>query len=291
VEADEYDTAFFDKRSKFVHYRPRTLVLNNLEYDHADIFEDLDAIARQFHHLVRTVPGNGRLIVNGADRNLRRVLDMGCWTPVEYFGGTGHGWSAEAAGDAPGTFVVADPEGGSTRFNWRLMAEYNILNATAALAAARHAGVQPGDARRAVESFKSVKRRMEEVARINGIVVLDDFAHHPTAVRGTLSALREAAGGRIICILEPRSNTMRMGVQKDALREALAPADAVFIYQAPEMQWDAHELASESVVVLNDTSAVIEQVSAAARPGDRIIVMSNGDFENLTRRLVERLNR
>lgn len=289
VEADEYDTAFFDKRSKFVHYRPRTLVLNNLEFDHADIFDDLDAVMRQFHHLIRTVPGSGRLIVNGSDDNLRRLLDAGCWTPVEYFGGKGNDWSAAA--DDSGAFTIRDPSGVEVRFTWRLMAAYNVMNATAALAAARHAGVSPADARPAIESFRSVKRRLETVAQTGGVTVYDDFAHHPTAVRGTLSALRSTTGGRVVCILEPRSNTMRMGVQKDALREALALADRVFVHDSPEVDWDAHELENESVVVLTDIDGIIERAADEARPGDRIVVMSNGGFENLTRRLVERLER
>lgn len=290
VEADEYDTAFFDKRSKFVHYRPRTLVLNNLEFDHADIFDDLDAIMRQFHHLIRTVPGSGRLIVNGSDDNLRRVLDAGCWTPVEYFGGAGNGWSA-ALEDGSGAFTVRDPAGVDVRFTWRLMADYNVMNATAALAAAHHAGVSPVDARPAIASFRSVKRRLETVAQTGGVTVYDDFAHHPTAVRRTLSALRSTTGGRVVCILEPRSNTMRMGVQKHALRDALALADSVFVHDSPEIGWDAHELENESVVVLSDTGEIIERVADQVRPDDRIVVMSNGGFENLTRRLVERLDR
>jgi len=286
VEADEYDTAFFDKRSKFVHYHPRTLVLNNLEFDHADIFDNLDAIVRQFHHLVRTVPGNGLLVVNGDDANLLRVLDMGCWTPVEFFRGTGSDWRGVAD---HGGFAVSGPQG-ETRFQWDLMADYNVLNATAAIAAASHTGVRPDDARPAVQSFQSVKRRMEVVARVGDIVVYDDFAHHPTAVRQTLSALREAAdAGRVICVLEPRSNTMRMGLQKDALRDALSTADVTYVYQSPELQWDAHELESESVVVLDDTGVIIDRVCRTSREGDRIIIMSNGGFENLTRRLVERL--
>jgi len=289
VEADEYDTAFFDKRSKFVHYRPRTLVLNNLEFDHADIFDDLAAVTRQFHHLIRTVPGNGRLIVNGADANLERVLDMGCWTPVEYFQEAGGDWCARPGADGSGTFTVTGPGDVDARFTWRLAARYNMLNATAALAAAHHAGVPPIDARAAVESFRSVKRRMEEVARINGITIIDDFAHHPTAVAQTLSALRDGGGGRVICILEPRSNTMRMGVQKEALPAALALADRAYVYQGPELQWDAHELETETVVVLNDTGSIIERVRDAGRSGDRIVVMSNGGFEGLTRRLVARL--
>ncbi|HSH43338.1 MAG TPA: UDP-N-acetylmuramate:L-alanyl-gamma-D-glutamyl-meso-diaminopimelate ligase [Arenicellales bacterium] len=291
VEADEYDTAFFDKRSKFVHYRPRTLVLNNLEFDHADIFDDLKAIMRQFHHLVRTVPGNGRLIVNGEDDNLRQVLEMGCWTPVEYFGEAGGNWIAQADDGTAGRFSVTDPAGVRTRYDWRLMAQYNVMNATAALAAARHAGVAPGDAREAIAAFRSVKRRMELVARAGGVAVYDDFAHHPTAVRRTLEALRASGDGRVICILEPRSNTMRMGIDRGALRQALSLADAAYVYQAPEVQWDAHELDSSSVVTVDDTDAIIERVCRHSRPGDRVVIMSNGGFENLTRRLVERLNR
>ncbi len=289
VEADEYDTAFFDKRSKFVHYHPRTLILNNVEYDHADIFDDLDAVIRQFHHLVRTVPGNGRLIVNGGDNNVRRILEMGCWTPVEYFGGPGNDWSVETSEPGWTAFTLRDPDGTDFRFTWHVMADYNALNAAAALAAARHAGVGPADARPAIESFRSVKRRMEIVARMNGVTVIDDFAHHPTAIRRTLSALRDTGGGRLVCILEPGSNTMRMGVQKDALREALSLADVVFVYHGPGLQWDVRELASESVVVVNDTAAIIERVHGDSRPGDRIVVMSNAGFEGMTRRLVERL--
>lgn len=292
VEGDEYDTAFFDKRSKFVHYRPRTLVLNNLEFDHADIFDDLDAIMRQFHHLVRTVPGNGRLIVNGDDRNLAKVLEMGCWTPVERFGrlGAGHDWSLEISGS--GGFRLQGSHGVSVHYEWDLIAGYNVMNAAAALGAASHAGVGPEQAGSAIRSFRSVKRRLEQVARIKDVTVYDDFAHHPTAVRQTLTALRDTGSdGRIICVFEPRSNTMRMGVQKDSLHEALSLADESLVYRAPELKWDARELKSESIVVLNDTGEIIERLVNNSLPGDRIVVMSNGGFENLTRRLIERLDR
>ena len=299
VEADEYDTAFFDKRSKFVHYHPRTLVLNNLEFDHADIFDDLEAVMRQFHHLIRTVPGNGRLIVNGDDDNLARVLEMGCWTPVERFGrpGAGHEWSVDlvekkgaGTGSELGGFRLQGPGGEVTEYGWELIAGSNAMNAAAALAAAHHAGVRPGQAEAAIRSFRSVKRRMELVGRVNGIAVYDDFAHHPTAVRQTLASLRRAGTGRIICVFEPRSNTMRMGVQKDALREALSLADESVVYQPPELKWDARELNSESIVVLNDTGRIIDRLQTIGVPGDRIVVMSNGGFENLTRRLIERLD-
>lgn len=293
VEADEYDTAFFDKRSKFVHYRPRTLVLNNLEYDHADIFDNLEAIMRQFHHLIRTVPGNGRLIVNGGDDNLDKVLQMGCWTPVEYFGppGAGHAWSVEPAESVDNGFRLNGPGNTSIDYEWGLMADYNTLNAAAALAAAHHAGVGPEQAGPAIRSFRSVKRRLEQVAQVNDVTIIDDFAHHPTAVGRTLTALRATGtGGRIICVFEPRSNTMRMGVQKEALRDALSLADWALVYQSPEITWDVGELASESVVVLRSTTDIIERVCRESRPGDRVVVMSNGGFEGLTRRLVERLS-
>ena len=292
VEADEYDTAFFDKRSKFVHYHPRTLVLNNLEYDHADIFDDLGSIIRQFHYLVRTVPGNGRLIVNGSDRNLARVLEMGYWTPVERFGPADRDYEWSVASDGPGGFSLRGPAGIDLQYRWRLMAEYNTSNAVAALAAAYHAGVHPADARSAITTFRSVKRRLEQVAQINGVTVYDDFAHHPTAVHQTIAGLRrERNDGRILCIFEPRSNTMRLGVHKEALRKALSTADEAVVYQSPGMKWDAGELGTESIVVLNDTGRIIEYVKRVAAPGDRVVVMSNGGFENLVRRLVDELSR
>ena len=292
VEADEYDTAFFDKRSKFVHYHPRTLVLNNLEFDHADIFENLDAIIRQFHYLVRTVPGNGRLVVNGDDRNLGEVVEMGCWTPVEYFGAAREScdWSVDSAGTEPGGFRLRGPGGIDVEYDWQLLADYNVLNAAGALAAARHAGVEPDSARAAIRSFRSVKRRLEQVAEVGGVIVYDDFAHHPTAVRETIAALRRhRREGRIVCVFEPRSNTMRMGVNRDALRRALSTADEAIVYQSPGMKWNASELDSPSVVVLDDTDEIIERVRRTSLPGDRVVVMSNGGFEDLVRRLVSRL--
>lgn len=292
VEADEYDTAFFDKRSKFVHYHPLTLILNNLEYDHADIFNDLDAIIRQFHHLVRTVPGKGRIIANGEDNNINKLIKLGCWTPIEWFGrnGFGYDWSVELPRSQADEFRLKGPECVDEQYEWQLMAEYNVLNAAAALAAAYHVGVRPGDTRSAIRSFRSVKRRMQKVTEVNGVTMYDDFAHHPTAVRQTLAALRHNQDdGRIICIFEPRSNTMRMGVQIDALREALTLADRVLVYQSPEVNWDARELENESVVIVDNTAAIIEYICRDSRPGDRIVIMSNGGFENLTQRLLDRL--
>ncbi|MGA8260101.1 MAG: UDP-N-acetylmuramate:L-alanyl-gamma-D-glutamyl-meso-diaminopimelate ligase [Arenicellales bacterium] len=292
VEADEYDTAFFDKRSKFVHYHPRTLVMNNLEFDHADIFVDLEAIIRQFHYLVRTVPGNGRLVVNGSDPNLAAVIEMGCWTPVEYFGTAGErcDWSVDSRGTEPGGFRLRGPGGMDVEYDWQLLADYNASNAAGALAAAHHAGVDPDSARSAIRSFRSVKRRLERVADLNGVTIYDDFAHHPTAVRRTIAALRQhRREGRIVCVFEPRSNTMRMGVNRESLQQALSTADEAIVYQSPGMKWNARELETASVVVLDDIDEIIERVHRTSRPGDRVVIMSNGGFEDLVRRLVSRM--
>src|SRR5581483_7712209 len=224
IEADEYDTAFFDKRSKFVHYRPRTAVLNNLEFDHADIFPDLAAIETQFHHLVRTVPGNGLILANGREQSMQRVIDRGCWTPIEWLG-RADGWTAaEPAADGEfEVFFAGKPQG---RVRWELLGGHNRMNALAALAAARHAGVPVSGGIQALAQFRSVRRRMELRGTANGVTVYDDFAHHPTAIESTIAGLRHKAGsGRILAVLEPRSNTMKMGVMKDALAASLREAD------------------------------------------------------------------
>jgi len=293
VEADEYDTAFFDKRSKFVHYHPRTLVLNNLEFDHADIFDNLAAIKNQFHHLIRTVPGTGGLIVNAQDANLAEVLAMGVWTPVERFAAAGGGceWTVEQPVSRRGTLRIRGPATRDVCAEWLLPAGYNALNAVAAVAAAGHAGIDPMDAAPALGSFRSVKRRLEHIAEINGVSIFDDFAHHPTAVRETLEALAgEPVPGRVFCVFEPRSNTMRRGIQREALGRALALADTAIIYQAPEMTWDARELQGKTIVVLDQTQDIIERLRNDCRAGDRVVIMSNGGFENLTKRLVDHLS-
>ncbi|HEX6827951.1 MAG TPA: UDP-N-acetylmuramate:L-alanyl-gamma-D-glutamyl-meso-diaminopimelate ligase, partial [Burkholderiales bacterium] len=236
IEADEYDTAFFDKRSKFVHYRPRTAVLNNLEFDHADIFSDLDAIETQFHHLVRTVPGNGLLVVNGRDAALARVLERGCWSGKEVFGGR-EGWDGRWLRD--GAIEVLFQGGPQGMLRWELLGEHNLMNALAALAAARHAGVPARTSIEALAQFRNVKRRMEVRGVVNGITVYDDFAHHPTAIATTLSGLRGRVDReRILAVLDPRSNTMKLGVWKDSLAASLAGADRVFCYTA-NLGWDA----------------------------------------------------
>ena len=294
VEADEYDTAFFDKRSKFVHYRPRTLVMNNLEFDHADIFEDLEAIQRQFHHLVRTVPGSGLIVTPLADGNLHEVLDMGCWTPVEHFDpdmeATWHAAAASADGSAFDVVCETERVG---RVEWELTGRHNMANALAALAAARHAGVTPQQGVAALNRFRSVKRRMELRGEVRGVRLYDDFAHHPTAIRTTLAGLRAQVGDvRIHAVLEPRSNTMRMGVMADRLADALGEADSVHLYVPPDLGWDAGAALAPLGPALHlaaDTETIVQRVAASARPGEVVLVMSNGGFENIHQRLLEAL--
>ena len=290
IEADEYDTAFFDKRSKFVHYRPRTVVLNNLEFDHADIFADLAAIETQFHHLVRTVPGKGRLVVNGREASLDRVLARGCWTPVERFGESGE-WSCGPV-DADGAcdiLLVGMPQG---RLNWRLLGEHNRLNALAAIAAARHVGVPPAVAIDALSRFANVKRRMEVKGVAGGVTVYDDFAHHPTAIATTLAGLRAKVGAaRILAVLEPRSNTMKLGTMKAELPGSLADADQVFCYGA-NLGWDATEALAPlgaQAQTFDQLDALVAAVRQAARTGDHVLVMSNGGFGGVHGKLLAAL--
>ena len=292
IEADEYDTAFFDKRSKFVHYRPRTAILNNLEFDHADIFDDLRAIETQFHHLVRTIARNGRIVVNGGDEALARVLARGAWSEIERFAETvAHAeppplW--ELAADS--TLRLAGAPVG--RIECALPGRHNRLNAVAALAAARHAGVPVAESLRALAVFRGVKRRMELRGRVNGIVVFDDFAHHPTAIAATLEGLRQSEpAGRILAVLEPRSNTMKLGTMKAALPGSLAAADRVFCYAA-NLGWDAGAALAplgDRALVSDDLGRLVDVVVEAARPGDRIVVMSNGGFGGVHGRLLEAL--
>jgi UDP-N-acetylmuramate: L-alanyl-gamma-D-glutamyl-meso-diaminopimelate ligase len=291
IEADEYDTAFFDKRSKFVHYRPRTAILNNLEFDHADIFPDLAAIETQFHHLVRTVPGNGRLVVNGGEASLGRVLARGCWSEVERFGlaevpGTGPGWTIAV----DGTILLGGAPQGTLAFGEA--GRHNQLNALAAIAAARHAGVPVAVSLAALAAFKGVKRRLELRGTVNGVAVYDDFAHHPTAIATTIDGLRRRVGAaRILAVLEPRSNTMKLGAMKEALPGSLAGADRVWCYAA-NVGWDvAGALASlgAKVGVHDDLSTLVDALVAAARPGDHVLVMSNGGFGGIHDRLLRGL--
>ena len=291
VEADEYDTAFFDKRSKFVHYRPRTLILNNLEFDHADIFPDLAAIQRQFHHLLRTVPGSGRVIVHGQDAHLAEVLAMGCWTPVERFG-VGD-WEARDVNPDGSAFTVAyqgEPQG---RAEWTQLGMHNVYNALAVLAAARQAGVPVTRALDALRDFRGVKRRLEARGAVNGVAVYDDFAHHPTAIATTLAGLRARVGAQpIIAVLEPRSNTMKLGVFKDSLAPALALADAVVLYQAPDLGWDLGAVAAALGArgqVCHSLDATLAAIQAQAQPGTQVLIMSNGGFGGIHERLLQNL--
>jgi len=290
IEADEYDTAFFDKRSKFVHYRPRTAVLNNLEFDHADIFDDLAAIERQFHHLVRTVPGSGLIVANGADPALERVLTLGAWTPVERFGVPG-GWQAGAP-DGQGHFEVSFAGKAVGMVRWAQLGEHNRSNALAAIAAARHAGVAPAEAVDALSAFSGVRRRMQVRGKARGVTVYDDFAHHPTAIRTTLAGLRERVGkARIVAVLDPRSNTMKRGVMKDALAASLAPADAVFVYSAG-LSWnpaDALAPLGARARCDDDVARLVDLIAAQARDGDHVLIMSNGGFGGIHEKLLRRL--
>jgi UDP-N-acetylmuramate: L-alanyl-gamma-D-glutamyl-meso-diaminopimelate ligase len=285
VEADEYDTAFFDKRSKFVHYRPRTAILNNLEFDHADIFPDLPAIQRQFHHLVRSVPGNGLIIAPEWDAHLAEVLRMGCWTPIENTA------PEESSAQAVWRYRLLSPDGG--RFEvlhdgktcgiveWSLTGRHNVQNAIAAIAAAHHAGVEPERSVMALCRFRNVKRRLEVRAEINGITLYDDFAHHPTAIATTLEGLRARVGAaRIIAVLEPRSNTMRMGVHADLLADSLRAADRAIIYQAPDLGWDAESATRNgaNIGVCRSLESIVDMLLKDCRSGDHIVFMSNGGF-------------
>ena len=291
IEADEYDTAFFDKRSKFVHYRPRTAILNNLEFDHADIFPDLAAIETQFHHLVRTVPSNGRLIVNGGESSLGRVLARGCWSEVERFGfadvaATGPDWTI----GVDGTILLGGALQGTLVFAER--GRHNQLNALAAIAAARHVGVPVTQSLEALASFRGVRRRLETRGVVRGITVYDDFAHHPTAIATTLDGLRRAVGrARILAVLEPRSNTMKLGTMKAALPDSLREADRVYCYAA-SVGWDVGGALAPiegKVEVHNDLATMIAAIERDAQPGDHVLIMSNGGFGGIHDKLLARL--
>jgi len=301
IEADEYDTAFFDKRSKFVHYRPRTALLNNLEFDHADIFADLAAIETQFHHLVRTVPGNGLVVVNGEEPALERVIARGAWAPVEKFGQDQHNAWSLISQDADGFIVLQDGKELAT-VTWApdsgVMGRHNQLNALAAIASANHIGITPADAARALAEFKNVKRRLETIGVANKVTVYDDFAHHPTAIITTVDGLRRRVGrSRILAVLEPRSNTMKLGVMKAQLPNSLEAADKIFAYGAStgkdSLGWDLNEVlaplnakSDNRAVAFDDPSALVEAVANEARPGDHILVMSNGDFGGVHQKIL-----
>ncbi len=295
VEADEYDTAFFDKRSKFVHYRPTVAILNNLEFDHADIFPDLAAIERQFHHLVRIVPGRGRLIVNGEDAALARVLAMGCWTPVERFGIEGDfDWTARLLQDDGSQFEVRHRGALVGTVRWPMVGRHNVMNGLAALAAAQAVGVDLAQVIPALAEFISVKRRLERLGSARGVTVYDDFAHHPTAIRTTLEGLRARVGAaRILVAMEPRSNSMRLGAHADEIAPSLQQADAVVFLHRPELAWDAGKvvgaLRGEGATAA-DVDALIAALAGQARDGDHVVFMSNGGFEGAPRRFLAQLD-
>jgi UDP-N-acetylmuramate: L-alanyl-gamma-D-glutamyl-meso-diaminopimelate ligase len=290
IEADEYDTAFCDKRSKFVHYKPRTVVLNNLEFDHADIFSDLASIETQFHHLVRTLPSTGLIVSNAEETSLERVLARGCWTPTERFNDPS---TYRISGDdASGELVLHGPAGEIGRTHWALSGDHNRANACAALLAARHVGVPLDKGLEALSRFVNVKRRMELRGEVRGITVYDDFAHHPTAITTTVAGLRRKVGSaRILAVLEPRSNTMKLGTMKSQLPDSLREVDAAFCYAA-NLGWDAHEALApmgDKAVVIGDLNQLVSQIVASAKPGDHILVMSNGGFGGIHNKLLAAL--
>ncbi|SEE65785.1 UDP-N-acetylmuramate:L-alanyl-gamma-D-glutamyl-meso-diaminopimelate ligase [Pseudomonas coleopterorum] len=292
VEADEYDSAFFDKRSKFVHYRPRTTILNNLEFDHADIFPDLAAIERQFHHLIRTVPSEGLVIHPTTEPALSRVIEMGCWTPVQTSGENGQ-WQANLLSADGSRFEVSFEGVVQGTVDWPLTGQHNVANALATLAAARHVGVVAPLGIEALCAFKSVKRRMEWVAEVQGVTLYDDFAHHPTAIATTLDGLRKRIGdAALIAVIEPRSNSMRLGAHRDGLPESVRDADQVIWYAPPNLGWDLAATAAQCpvpAIVADSLEAIIERVKGQARPGTHVVIMSNGGFGGLHLKLAEAL--
>ncbi|WP_223787398.1 UDP-N-acetylmuramate:L-alanyl-gamma-D-glutamyl-meso-diaminopimelate ligase [Marinicella meishanensis] len=293
IEADEYDSAFFDKRSKFVHYHSDVVILNNLEYDHADIFKDLEAIQTQFHHLVRTIPATGQIVVNGDDDNLAQVLAMGCWTPVVSFGlDQRSDYWIQSDPQEPRTFRVHHASGELAQIQWSITGRHNQLNGLAAMLAARQAGVSLTDSAQSLSRFQNVKRRMELIGEAQGIHLYDDFAHHPTAIETTLEGLKAVSSGRTIAVLEPRSNSMRAGVHAQALPEALSGCDQAYVMIYPEMDWDAAIKAelSAQCTVLSSVDDLLQRLPQELQAGDQVVFMSNGSFADAPRRLLALLN-
>ena len=294
VEADEYDTAFFDKRSKFIHYHPDVLIINNIEYDHADIFADLKAIQRQFHHLIQTVPGNGRIIARAASPHIDTVLEMGCWSPVDRFGGVSSDWRAVPLNQDYSQFQVIRQGQEAGRVHWPLFGEHNAENALAALIAAHRAGVLPQQACESLSGFNSIKRRLQLLATVDGVSVYDDFAHHPTAIERALQALRNRIGKqRLIAVLELRSNTMKAGIHKNTLAAALTRADLVCVLEPAGLGWDLRASLNSlgnKLCVLPTVGDMVAQLGRIRMRHDHILIMSNGGFENIYQRLIERLS-
>ncbi len=292
LEADEYDSAFFDKRSKFVHYHSDVVILNNLEFDHADIFQDLDAIKTQFHHLIRTIPQNGKLVVNGDDANLKALLKMGCWTPVVTFGSNQQSdYWVKADGDDARHFSVYHQSGLLAQVSWQITGQHNQLNALAAMLAAKRAGISMQAAADSLGRFQNVKRRMELIGEARGIHIYDDFAHHPTAIETTLAGLKAVSQGRTIAVLEPRSNSMRAGVHAQALPAALSGCDHAYVMIYPELDWDDEikvKLADQCVI-LESVDALLGRLKTDLQSEDQVVFMSNGSFDDAPRRLLKRL--
>ena len=293
VEADEYDTAFFDKRSKFIHYHPKTLIINNIEFDHADIFHDLAAILREFHHLVRTLPGNGRIITKYGDTQIKQVLEMGCWTPVETFAADGARWNAVPQKEDYSRFEVTCDGQTAGMVNWSLLGRHNAENALAAIAAAAHVDIPAAESCVALADFKNVKRRLEKLAVVDGVSVYDDFAHHPTEIKATLEALRRSVGDqRITAIMEPRSNTMRMGIHQDTLAASFILADRVLLFQPEGLSWDLSQSTAAlgtKCNVYKAIEAIVDETTADIHMGEHIVIMSNGGFGGIHNKLIEAL--
>ncbi len=294
IEADEYDSAFFDKRSKFIHYRPKTLILNNLEFDHADIFPDLDAIKQQFHYLVRTVPGNGLIIQHAEDANLVDVIQKGCWTPITTFSGKKGQWQARLIAEDGSCFEVLQNQVPVGRVNWSLLGQHNVANALAALAAAEHAGVSTARAIEALSTFKNVKRRLEVKGQVNGVTLYDDFAHHPTAIATTLAGLRARVGkqARIVAILEFGSYTMRSGVHKDTIKASLNDADVIVCKRPEGIEWNLEAILAkfkQPSLLFNDVESLVDRLSVELESGDHVIVMSNSGFGGIHQKLLKAL--
>jgi UDP-N-acetylmuramate: L-alanyl-gamma-D-glutamyl-meso-diaminopimelate ligase len=293
IEADEYDCAFFDKRSKFVHYRPRTAILNNLEYDHADIFENLDAIKKQFHHLVRTIPSEGQIIAPACEKHVMEVLEMGCWTPVVKTAIDGEGdWQAQLLKADGSSFTVSFAGQEQGTVDWPLTGRHSVYNALSAIAAARHIGIAPAGAIAALQQFQSVKRRMEVIVKSGGVTVYDDFAHHPTAIKTTLDGLRQQVGNeKILAIVEPRSNTMRLGVHTQSLAESLGQADQAIVYQPDNLGWDLSQLLkyANNIEICNSLETIIDTIKAQAGGVCHVLLMSNGSFGGIYKRLRDEL--
>jgi UDP-N-acetylmuramate: L-alanyl-gamma-D-glutamyl-meso-diaminopimelate ligase len=291
IEADEYDTAFFDKRSKFIHYRPKTAVLNNLEFDHADIFSDLDAMKLQFHHFVRSIPANGQLLINSDDQNIRQMLSMGCWTEQKKFGLSGNqDWSVKALNKDCTSFEIWQQDKCVGQADWPMPGQHNMMNALAAIAAAAHAGIVVEKSIKALAEFEGIKRRLEIIGVVNDITVYDDFAHHPTEIKASLQAIRDKVGrARIVAVMEPRSNTMRMGSHQETLATAFAAADKAHIVTTQKLQWDIHKVTGrlgDKCQLSTDIDGALSAIVNDACAGDHVVIMSNGGFDGIHRRLL-----